>query len=324
MNVLFLTYNVAGRHFQTNQRMQKTNADLVVICLQECNTGGNYANEFINWLSSTPDCYFELIGQHCTPNNLFIHNILRSKLVKVLVFKRHIEVTSMSNYTQFGFLNLGWQIYNNQIALFSQIQLQSLKIDIIGVHFHSGSDYEINKTKKCENCQCQQRVMDWENVMKYYDNIPWVNKGHLVVFLGDTNFRMGLENTTYILNNKELQWDAKTIATMVQSEELNQNILKVVNESHDFKEVNAINFQPTYKVDDMSNFDYTRVPAWTDRILYRINRDIQIKWTDYDRISSGMMNSDHLAVKATADITLINRQAALHTRIKEHKQRIHT
>ena len=67
-----------------------------------------------------------------------------------------------------------------------------------------------------------------------------------------------------------------------------------------FKEGN-INFIPTYKYDKGSqNFDTSRkqrIPAWTDRVLFRSAANDKIKLLEYTSIP-GVNFSDHKPVNA--------------------------
>lgn len=70
-----------------------------------------------------------------------------------------------------------------------------------------------------------------------------------------------------------------------------------------FKEA-AITFSPTYKLDDGrkgvifegETFSASRVPAWTDRVLWRVQSHCHLQPCSYDRISTVVV-SDHRPVR---------------------------
>ena len=89
-----------------------------------------------------------------------------------------------------------------------------------------------------------------------------------IIWLGDLNFRL-MENT---FSYEEIVKEANNgnINILLQKDQLNQ----VRNEERAFHELTeaAITFSPTFKhVIDSDEYDTKRRPAWTDRILFRVN-----------------------------------------------------
>jgi hypothetical protein len=330
MRIEFITINVGhSKHIEPDLIFHNhKSVNFVVVCLQECATDKKnpnlYEDQFSNWLSgndgqSKSSCKFELVGEYRTPNLFGVHYILSSKIVKLMVFKNTSMECISHSFEQICMLNLGLPFYYNQIALFSKLQIEykdasqedqtkKIQIDIIGVHFHSGSDYENQQEKKCKKCLRDRRISDWDRVMDSYERNE-ENNGDVCVFLGDTNFRMGFENTKKYLetikNSHEYKWNERTIAPMVKLEELNENILTLKKKSHGFQEVKPIEFPPTYRVPknsiDMSELDSERIPAWTDRILFLKKFKLDLKWSGYTSLPN-IMHSDHLGVRVIADI----------------------
>lgn len=310
--VKFLTYNVANCHADKN--MQNNNLQdchYIVICLQECNPSVDYTDVFKNMLSWKPSIRFKLVGSQHTCARIQQYMRSRSKLVRVLVFARICTDTTPEKvkFNELGCTNLGIPYLYNFIALFSQVQIGDLKIDIIAVHFNHGSDNEENKRERTQY-RLQKRMHDWGVVTEHYEKFDENQRGHLCVLLGDTNFRLGVENSKEI-ENKHVKWNTATIQRMLKNEELNKFVLENIQKSHGFKEVECITFKPTYKVKKRLYYvqDNYRHPAWTDRILYR-TKEPDDKWKidflQYRCIYSHIMYSDHLPVQVTAIITRKN------------------
>ena len=127
-----------------------------------------------------------------------------------------------------------------------------------------------------------------------------------VILSGDLNYRLNLKNNeiSEIMNKKnpEILWD---------KDQLNSEI----KEKHNFRE-GTINFMPTYKFKDNSNdYDYSRVPGWTDRILYKSKKFYDIMLCEYSSINN-ILISDHRPVYA---IFKINFRDSVFNNDKYHK-----
>ena len=74
---------------------------------------------------------------------------------------------------------------------------------------------------------------------------------------------------------------------------------------------------PTYKYKDFSNeFDYSRIPGWTDRILYKSKEYYDIMLCEYSSINN-ISISDHKPVYAIFKINFNN-----HEKYKDKYKRI--
>ena len=69
-----------------------------------------------------------------------------------------------------------------------------------------------------------------------------------------------------------------------------------------------INFMPTYKYkENKDEFDYKRIPGWTDRILFRSKKFYDIMLCEYNSIQNIFL-SDHKPVYAVFKINFKNKK----------------
>ncbi|RIA99440.1 SacI homology domain-containing protein [Glomus cerebriforme] len=118
-----------------------------------------------------------------------------------------------------------------------------------------------------------------------------------VIWLGDFNYRISL-------SNEEVRSliEASDLTTLLKADQLTKQI-EFGQAFNDYIE-GPITFLPTYKYDCGTDYydtsEKARVPAWTDRILYRGNKIRQI---GYSRAE--LKVSDHRPVMSSFDIELI-------------------
>ena len=110
----------------------------------------------------------------------------------------------------------------------------------------------------------------------------------IVILSGDLNYRINIETEKIkdIMdkNDPEILWDKDQF-----SEE--------IKKKHKFKE-GVKRFMPTYKYKKNSKeYDYSRIPGWTDRILYKSKRFHDILLCEYSSIDE-LLISDHRPVYA--------------------------
>jgi phosphatidylinositol-bisphosphatase len=117
-----------------------------------------------------------------------------------------------------------------------------------------------------------------------------------VVWMGDLNYRLDLDDEVIKSKIKEADFDTLLQADQLLKAQLNDQAFR------DFQE-GTINFMPTYKYDigtnDFDTSEKKRSPAWCDRILWRskafnMHRINQI----YYRGHMEMLSSDHKPVSA--------------------------
>lgn len=113
-----------------------------------------------------------------------------------------------------------------------------------------------------------------------------------VILSGDLNYRLNINkeeiNNIMEKNDPEILWDR-------------DQFTKEIKENKNFKE-GKINFMPTYKFKEKSNeYDYYRIPGWTDRILYRSKKLYDIMLCEYSSIRN-ITISDHRPVYAVFKI----------------------
>ena len=150
-----------------------------------------------------------------------------------------------------------------------------------------------NNQKKSENNELEE-LLDQRN--RSFSSIENENskKNKLmidydfVILSGDLNYRININNNEIkeIMNKNdpEILWD---------KDQLTEDLKK----RHNLKE-GIIKFMPTYKYKINSNeYDYSRIPGWTDRILYKSKKYYDIMLCEYSSINNILL-SDHRPVYA--------------------------
>ena len=120
-----------------------------------------------------------------------------------------------------------------------------------------------------------------------------------VIISGDLNYRLNLDSKDNIeeiikKNEPQILWD---------KDQLTQE----VKQKYKLKE-GIINFMPTYKYkENKDEFDYKRIPGWTDRILFRSKKLYDIMLCEYNSIQNIFL-SDHKPVYAVFKINFKNKK----------------
>jgi len=116
----------------------------------------------------------------------------------------------------------------------------------------------------------------------------------LVFWASDSNYRIGLPNEEVKRLISEKRWDI-----LYENDQLNLGM--IAGETFRYYNEGPINFPPTYKFDNGTDqYDTSekqRIPAWTDRILYRGQG---LKLLHYK--SADLKMSDHRPVYATFQV----------------------
>ena len=135
--------------------------------------------------------------------------------------------------------------------------------------------------------------MDYHTIDKglHFTRGRAISDHDLVFWASDSNYRINLSNEEVRRLITEERWD-----TLYEHDQLNLGML--AGETFRFYNEGRIQFPPTYKFDNGTDqYDTSekqRVPAWTDRILYRGQG---IKLLEYS--SANLKMSDHRPVHAS-------------------------
>lgn len=120
-----------------------------------------------------------------------------------------------------------------------------------------------------------------------------------VIFSGDLNYRLDLHR-----EEVEMVHDARCTVDLQDYDQLHR--ARAAGDAFgDFRE-GRIDFPPTFKYDRASNtYDSSkkrRVPAWTDRVLFRSKDDVLALW-EYGHVGE-VLHGDHRAVYAKFELEL--------------------
>lgn len=203
----------------------------------------------------------------------FMSSILLLLFVKSSHVSKVTEVEGKSKKTGLG----GMTANKGTVAI--RLNVCSTSFCFVNSHLASGLSY----TEERNN----DFISSWNGIrfsrnryIKHHDNIIWI---------GDLNYRITFPNEKV----RDLIYK-NDLTTLLSRDQLSYQMMRI-KEFKIFKE-SEINFPPTYKFDKFSD-DYDssekqRVPAWTDRILYRGQH---LKSLKYD-IASIIKFSDHRPV----------------------------
>ncbi|KAK5090587.1 Inositol-1,4,5-trisphosphate 5-phosphatase 1 [Lithohypha guttulata] len=134
----------------------------------------------------------------------------------------------------------------------------------------------------------------------------------VVIWLGDFNYRIGTRPEyardlidTYRQANGQGPKAVNALHDLYKDDQL--NIQMVAGQTFPFYQEGAIKFLPTYKF-DLGNDNYdtsekARIPAWTDRILYKIDptKGTDMRQTEYTSVMN-LRFSDHRPVYSTFNV----------------------
>ena len=120
-----------------------------------------------------------------------------------------------------------------------------------------------------------------------------------VIISGDLNYRLNFQNKNNIeeimsKNDPQILWERDQLTEEIKQE-------------YQLKE-GIINFMPTYKYqENKDDYDYGRIPGWTDRILFRSKKLYDIMLCEYNSIQN-IFFSDHKPVYAVFKINFKNKK----------------
>lgn len=145
-----------------------------------------------------------------------------------------------------------------------------------------------------------------------------------VIFCGDLNYRIDLPREFTIRSLKELtstpnSQEAKSVRMSLLRHD---QLLRTISEGRAFIGMSEgeITFPPTFKFDKGTHAYDTqkqRVPAWTDRILFRPKG---VRVHEYRSVQDAM-HSDHRPVYATLGLSMIGRELTSHTNVQKRRKR---
>ncbi|XP_027717656.1 inositol polyphosphate 5-phosphatase K isoform X2 [Vombatus ursinus] len=304
-----MTWNVASASPPTNVNdlllldSEPLSIDMYVIGLQEVKSG------IINYLSELAfeDPWSKLFMNVLSPLGYIKETSIRMQGLLLLVFvkRRHVPFISCiyTNYTRTG---LGGY-WGNKGGVAICFRLYGYAICLLNCHLPAHLS------------NIDQRLSDFDKILEMQNfekqDIPNILDHDLLLWFGDLNFRIEDYGLCFIqesINNEEY-------SILWRKDQLNM-IKKTDSLLQQFQE-GPLLFQPTYKFDvNSENYDSSekrRKPAWTDRILWRMKRELLNNPGDSgkcDRFFSLILKnyeshmkykiSDHKPVTATFELEL--------------------
>eukprot|EP00761_Pharyngomonas_kirbyi_P010902 gb/GECH01010925.1/.p1 GENE.gb/GECH01010925.1/~~gb/GECH01010925.1/.p1 ORF type:complete len:1084 (+),score=378.63 gb/GECH01010925.1/:1-3252(+) len=168
----------------------------------------------------------------------------------------------------------------NKGATALSMKFNDTSMAFIGCHLAAGQD-KVNE----RNNNLDQILQNLRLGIKELDILM---QHHYVFIMGDLNYRLDMHSVDQALEKCE----ENDIRGMVKNDQLLNQIKSNLALSH-FKE-GKINFLPTYKYSPGTlNFDTSRIPSFTDRILYKTYPTLKIRVLEYGRCDD-VLSSDHV------------------------------
>jgi hypothetical protein len=216
------------------------------------------------------------------------YTLLKSETLSamnILVFAHNSTIQNITEVysatVKTGFSNLA----GNKGAVAVTLKYKDVSFLFIGAHLSAGQ-FDVEKRN-----QNFLRIMTEMNIgnNKGSENVRIIDKYNASIFMGDLNYRVNIDNEA---GKKVIKSDSslKLLEFDQLSEELSNNIC------YQGLHEGIIDFNPTYrlKTGKPNQYDFERIPSWTDRILYKSKGNLltQLK---YNSINT-TYTSDHKPV----------------------------
>ncbi|XP_068945786.1 inositol polyphosphate 5-phosphatase K isoform X3 [Petaurus breviceps papuanus] len=239
---------------------QLLNTDMYVIGLQEVKSG------IISYLSELAfeDPWSKLFMDVLSPLGYIKVTSIRMQGLLLLVIVKHLHVPFISGiYTNYTRTGLGGY-WGNKGGVTVCFRIYGYAICFLNCHL---PPHMSNVDQRLSDFD---RILEMQNFEK--EDIPNILDHDLLLWFGDLNFRIedyGLCFVRESIDNQEysILWNKDQLNMIKKTDSLLQQ----------FQE-GPLLFQPTYKFDvNSENYDSSekrRKPAWTDRILWRLKREL--------------------------------------------------
>ena len=215
--------------------------------------------------------------------------------IHLAIFVRTSLIKNISNLKMNCVKTGANNLLGNKGAVGISFQIFNLSISIINCHLSA------------RYAKSEKRNLDFERCATQMHSNSESNNIDLIILMGDLNYR--LNNLDIDINRIQ-----KEHLLFLNYDQLNnEKNLKRLN-MHGFQE-GKIHFRPTFKYwNNTSNFQYSdthninQAPAWTDRILYKINKSrnniLEVNQDKYDSMFDIEM-SDHKPVYSYFTISFL-------------------
>lgn len=201
-------------------------------------------------------------------------------------------------------------IAGNKGAVAIRMDIESTSVCFVTAHLAAGfANYE-------------ERNRDYQTItsgLRFQRNRS-IEDHEVVVWAGDFNYRIGLgyEKVKALVNEAVIgneKFREEALGKLYENDQL--NIQMVVGNCFNFYREGRVKFLPTYKYDigkdEFDSSDKQRIPAWTDRILWKVNHKgvqggevvgTQMRQLEYDSVMK-LKFSDHRPVYALFELGIL-------------------
>lgn len=220
----------------------------------------------------------------------------------------------------------------NKGAVCVRFSLEGASFCFLNLHLAAGQEKQAARNQDLEDAlkYCFQEVGAFgtargQNDKFHRESAYGVSEHHLTVVLGDFNFRLELPEE---LTKNKSGGDAagKSMPAALEGIpstawlEFDPWCAGMVGGMDEFVE-GEIEFPPTYKYKKGSNdMDNKRLPAWCDRIFYKVQRSMVPHLIEYNSCMSLKHTSDHRPVVATIEVHNKSRPSELRSAYSKKMQ----
>lgn len=203
-------------------------------------------------------------------------------------------------------------IAGNKGAVAIRMEIESTSVCFVTAHLAAGFAND------------EERNRDYNTItsgLRFQRNRS-IEDHDIVVWAGDFNYRIGLSYEKVkalvdeaLIGSEKVREEA--LGKLYENDQL--NIQMVFGKCFNYYREGRVKFLPTYKYDlgkdDFDSSDKQRIPAWTDRILWKVNQKnsmvqagevlgTQMKQLEYDSVMS-LRFSDHRPVYASFEMGIL-------------------
>ncbi len=299
LKIFCITYNLHGL-IPTEKEVSDLfdnykNYDLYVIGTQEC-----LRSILKSLFISDKQIWEDLLQNYFKQYNLIQLKAVTLGPLHLIIFIKEELIKDKTNIRFIGCNSIKTGFYGfiaNKGANYIWFQLFNIKFLFINCHLsafknqHSVRIQHYNKIINNINITNGNQIF---NTLNIYKGLDVINKFDVCVFLGDFNSRSEIS----LEDSQKLSYDKSINSQVLHLDQWNNSIKNGEINMDNFKE-NTIEFEPTYKVENVSGCKYKNdtedhIPSYTDRIFYNIKLE-NYKCDNYKSLSE-VSFSDHKPV----------------------------
>lgn len=306
--VYCLTYNLQA-NIPTNEELYALfpdvkSYDLIAVNTQECQksiTSSFFNSDKDEWEHLLTDFFRQFDYENIAKNNLGAMNLM---IFSTLSKHNNISVIKTGTIKT-GFLN----IVSNKGAIGISVQYLNKNLLFINCHLTHGTENaarrndDFNRIRKSLTLNFSSSINNSKvDANSYKEVLSSDDIYDCIIWCGDFNYKLNLS-----LEQAKQLIDEKNYDKLLEYDQLLNDNLADINVGKDYLE-GKITFMPTYKfLKDENDYNFERIPGWTDRILYKAREINDISLLEYN-VNASIKISDHRPVYAVFKIKISDKE----------------